>query len=106
MPKKIFRTKAQRTASRRDPKRQEGPKDKESHPWPIFLLGSAFLILGAAEAINPIPYHSGGGYAKGAGAPSIIYSRSQSAGMGVFFALIGLVFLYFGYCIVRGARKR
>lgn len=62
--------------------------------------------MGTLQALHPIPFHSGGGYAKRAGGPDIIYSPSQSAGLGVFMALTGLVFLYFGYRILMNARDR
>ncbi|MFM2196739.1 MAG: hypothetical protein RLZZ505_171 [Verrucomicrobiota bacterium] len=106
MPRKIIKTESQRAASRKGLKRINRPKGNRSHSWPFFLLGSAFLIMGTLQALDPIPYQSGGGYAKGAGGPDIIYSPSQSAGLGVFMALTGLIILYFGYRILMNARRR
>lgn len=72
---------------------------------PFFILGIGFLIVGLLQAIHPISFHSGGGYTgRGAGG-SFAYNANQSQGFGVFFALIGFIFLYWGYCVVRNAKK-
>ncbi len=107
MSRKIFRTESQRAASRKGLKPPKRKKDKRSYSLPLFFLGGVFLILGTAEAIYPIPFHSSGGLGKTDwGTVTAIYSEGQSRGFGILFILMGLLFLYWGYCAVRNARKK
>jgi hypothetical protein len=72
----------------------------------LFFMGATFAIFGSAEAIRPIPFHSSGGVGKTDwGKFTPIYNEGQSRGFGFLFILMGLLFLYWGYCVVRNAKN-
>ena len=73
----------------------------------LFFMGATFAIFGSAEAIHPIPFHSSGGIGKTDwGTVTAIYSEGQSRAFGILFTLMGLLFLYWGYCAVRNSTRK
>ncbi len=91
---------------RRKPKAKPKPQKRGSGAAILFFMGGAFTLFGIAEAINPIPFQTAGGLGRyGRQSVTTSYNASQSSGFGIFFALIGLALLYFGYYVVKNARK-
>ena len=59
------------------------------------------------QIIYPIPFYSSGGTGKTDwGSVTMVYDFGQSRVFGVVFFLMGILFLYLGFCVVKNVNNK
>ncbi|MEP2774982.1 MAG: hypothetical protein ABJQ29_16355 [Luteolibacter sp.] len=105
MAQKVYRPTSLKASSKRGLKPRKRKKDRGSYPLAFLILGFGFFILGTLNAIHPVPFHGGGGYTGNGVGGSFVYTEQQSSAFGICFAIMGLIFFYWGYRVTQNVKR-
>lgn len=98
-----------RKKPRRKPKKYPNPLKQKKHgsgAAPLFIGGAVCSLFGLAQSIKPIAFQSQGGLGQyGEHKVLTVYDQGSSRGFGVFFVLIGLFLLYWGYYTLKSSKS-
>ncbi len=107
MSRKSKRSRSKKATLRKAYQTPQGTTAQRSFNAPLFILGAGFTILGLFQTFSPVLFHSQGGFGRSSQPQfTSVYNHDQSRGFGIIFCLMGIAFLYWGYCAVRNARKK